>query len=107
MGGAKEGPHPILSYDQMAELDLPAIVEYVQLTTKQKSIYYLGHSQGALLLLARLARRPDFARSVRRFFALAPVTRVTNLKGPMASVGRLHNAFPVSAHRNDRTYATP
>ncbi|CAD5217392.1 unnamed protein product [Bursaphelenchus xylophilus] len=82
------------SYDQMAEFDLPAIIDYVKLVTKRKSVYYIGYSQGALLMFAKLASDPGFAGNIKRFFAVAPVTRVQNLKGPMSSIGRFHNAFP-------------
>lgn len=51
-------------------------------------------------MFARLSRDPLFATNVKSFYAIAPVSRVTNLKGPMASVGRLHNTFPVSTDYN-------
>ncbi|CAD5212984.1 unnamed protein product [Bursaphelenchus okinawaensis] len=82
-------------YDQMAEYDIPAIVEYVKLVSKKKQVQFLGYSQGALLLLAKLSMDPGFSQNIQRFYAVAPVTRVRNLKGPMAAIGRFHNAFPL------------
>ena len=34
------------TFDQHAEFDLPSMVDYVLDVTKQKSLYYIGHSMG-------------------------------------------------------------
>ncbi|KAL6724278.1 hypothetical protein Aduo_019179 [Ancylostoma duodenale] len=40
--------------------DLKNTVEYVIDVTKQEDIYYVGHSQGTLIMFARLAEDPSF-----------------------------------------------
>ena len=35
------------SFDEMAAVDLPAMVDYVTKTTGKNSIFYIGHSQGS------------------------------------------------------------
>jgi lysosomal acid lipase/cholesteryl ester hydrolase len=41
----------------------------------------MGHSQGTLIMFTKLASDPNFADRVNRFFALAPVANVKNIKG--------------------------
>lgn len=69
------------SWDEMAQYDLPAIFDKIQKVTGQKQIYYVGHSQGTLVMFAKLASDPAFSSRVRRFFALAPVANVKNIQG--------------------------
>ncbi|GMS82114.1 hypothetical protein PENTCL1PPCAC_4289, partial [Pristionchus entomophagus] len=70
-------------WDQMAEFDLPAAIDAVRRVTGAARVYYAGHSQGTTVMFGKLARDPDFASKIARFFALAPITTPTNTRGPM------------------------
>ena len=65
----------------MAKYDLPAAINYALGVSKQKQLFYVGHSQGTLIAFAGFGRNHDLAQKVKAFFALAPVTTVGNIKG--------------------------
>ena len=65
----------------MAKYDLPAAIDYALLISKQKQLFYVGHSQGTLIAFAGFGQNPDLAQKVKAFFALAPVTTVGHIKG--------------------------
>jgi len=71
------------SWDEMAELDLPATVDYIISQTNATQIYYVGHSQGTLIGFTGFSINQTLASKIKRFFALAPISNVGNLKGPI------------------------
>ena len=46
------------TYQQMSDLDLPAMFEYIHNRTNQK-MHYLGHSQGTLIMHIALSQRNE------------------------------------------------
>lgn len=61
------------SFDQMAEYDLPAMIDFTLNTTGQKQLFYVGHSQGTSSMFALLSQKPEYNKKVKLFVALAPV----------------------------------
>ena len=49
----------------MAEYDLPAIIDYVLEKTKQKSLYYVAHSQGATVGFEAFSENKTLAKKVK------------------------------------------
>ena len=66
----------------MAEFDQPALWKFIILKTGCTQITYIGHSQGTTQMFAALCgKHVDFYRqNMKRFIAIAPVTRIDNLK---------------------------
>ncbi|CAJ0929754.1 unnamed protein product, partial [Mesorhabditis belari] len=69
------------TWDEIVAYDMPAQVNRVLEITGASSLHYVGHSQGTMVMFARLANYPDFHSKIKSFFALAPVATVGNIKG--------------------------
>lgn len=61
------------SWEDMADHDVPAIVDYVLNATGQPSLHYVGHSQGFAIVSAHLATDERFAGKISEVFGVAPV----------------------------------
>ena len=60
------------SWDELAQYDLPAKINYVLQQTNAPSLSYVGHSEGTMIGFARFGVDPQLAASVDLFVALAP-----------------------------------
>jgi lysosomal acid lipase/cholesteryl ester hydrolase len=56
----------------MSTFDLPAMFDKIQNVTGQERIWYMAHSQGVTIMLARLSTDPEFHKRLHAVFALAP-----------------------------------
>jgi len=81
------------SIDEFAEFDVEATVNRILEVTKQKQLYYAGHSQGTMLMFAKGSEDPEFGKKIKTFFALAPVTTIGHAEG----FGRNLAKWPVRA----------
>lgn len=86
------------TFDEMQEYDLPAMFNYIQNITNQSKINYIGHSQGTLIMFAKLATEPSFAERVENFFAYAQVTSTTYIKGLLRLLCMTDRGFNVRKH---------
>jgi pimeloyl-ACP methyl ester carboxylesterase len=66
----------------MAKYDLPAMVNYTLKETNSSNLFYVGHSQGTMIMFAHASQDQDFAKKIKHFYALGPVATV----GHMASI---------------------
>ena len=66
----------------MAEYDIPAMFDFVLEMTGREKLTYIGHSTGNTQMFYNFTRpnRKYFTRRVNLFVALAPLTRVQNVK---------------------------
>jgi len=70
------------TFDEMAEFDVPALVDHVLEHTKMTSLTYIGHSQGSTQLVAALSTekgRTRLASKINKFIGLAPAIYVNHM----------------------------
>lgn len=67
------------SFDQMAEFDLPAMIDFVLEKTGQKQLFFIGHSQGTTSMFALLSTKPEYNEKIKLYIALAPVATVGHM----------------------------
>ncbi|XP_040293996.1 lysosomal acid lipase/cholesteryl ester hydrolase-like [Bufo bufo] len=75
------------SYDEMALLDLPAVINFILQKTGQEQIFYIGHSQGTTIGFIAFSSLPQLAKKVKMFFGLGPVATVKFATSPLAKLG--------------------
>ncbi|XP_033003952.1 lysosomal acid lipase/cholesteryl ester hydrolase-like [Lacerta agilis] len=69
------------SFHEMAIYDIPAAINFILQKTKQKSLYYIGHSQGGALGLIAFSTMPQLAKKVKLFMAFAPAYTLVGFSG--------------------------
>ncbi|CAK8690996.1 unnamed protein product [Clavelina lepadiformis] len=74
------------SWQEMAQSDLPAMIDRALRESGQKSLYYIGHSQGTLVAFARLSEDPHFNNKIKMMFALGPVSTLADITSPVRSL---------------------
>ncbi|XP_072485057.1 gastric triacylglycerol lipase-like isoform X3 [Notamacropus eugenii] len=77
------------SYDEMAKYDLPAILDLINKETRQKKVYYVGHSQGTTIAFAAMSANPKVTERIKINFALAPISILNDLHGPTLLLAQL------------------
>ncbi|KHJ76387.1 hypothetical protein OESDEN_23993 [Oesophagostomum dentatum] len=79
--------------DEMAIYDLPAMVDYVLAKTGHPSLYYVGHSQGVMTMWIKLSKDQAFGAKIRKFFALAPASRMAHVKGVFFYTSQIYEQY--------------
>ena len=71
------------SLDELIAHDLPSLIDYVLKITNHSRLSLVGFSQGTSQVFGLLSSRPEYNSRIDHFFALGPVTRLTNAKPPL------------------------
>ncbi|XP_075034378.1 lysosomal acid lipase/cholesteryl ester hydrolase-like [Mixophyes fleayi] len=79
----KENKFWAFSYDEMANKDLPAVINFILKKTDQEQVYYVGHSQGTTIGFIAFSTIPQLAKKIKMFIALAPVATLKYPSGPI------------------------
>ncbi|KIZ02804.1 lipase, family member K [Monoraphidium neglectum] len=70
------------SMDELALLDLPSQIDFVLKTSGQKSLGFIGHSQGCTLSVMLLAAKPEYNKKIWLLMMLGAVTHVQYIAAP-------------------------
>lgn len=62
---------------------MPAVIDYIKQTTGVEQMYYAGHSQGTMIAFAGFSENQTLAKSIKKFYGLAPVSFLGNMKSPL------------------------
>lgn len=60
------------SWQEIGKYDLPAMIDTVLSQTKQKTLHYVGHSQGCTSLIVMLCQRPEYNKKLITTHLLSP-----------------------------------
>lgn len=77
------------SWDEMAQYDLPTMLNYVLNVTEQENLHYIGHSMGTMTAFALFSEDHSWESKIVNFHALAPVAKVGHIGGIMKLIAPL------------------
>lgn len=80
----------------MAAHDLPALINTALNISKASNLWYVGHSMGTTSAFAAFSKNKDLGKKVNTFYALAPVTTVKHIEGPLKWMAPFTRAIDVS-----------
>lgn len=66
------------SWNEIGSYDLPAFIDTVLAKTAQKSLHYIGHSQGTTSFFVMLSMYPEYNDKIRSFHGMAPVMHINH-----------------------------
>lgn len=71
------------SNDDIAQHDLPAMIDYILKVTGQNKLDYIGHSQGNTNAFALLSEQPWYGEKFNSLHAVAPMVYMGHTRSPM------------------------
>ncbi|XP_053606911.1 lipase 3-like [Plodia interpunctella] len=66
------------SWDEIGNIDLPAMIDYTLRVSGRDRLHYVGHSQGTTSFFVMGSLRPDYNAKIISMHALAPVAYMAN-----------------------------
>ena len=91
------------SWDEMAQYDLPAMINFALQKSKKSQLHYVRHSQGTLIAFAHLSENPDLRAKIKSIYALGPVATVGYIKGALRPLSFFTVDLAVSCHISTHT----
>ncbi|KXJ18069.1 putative lysosomal acid lipase/cholesteryl ester hydrolase [Exaiptasia diaphana] len=88
------------SFEEMADKDIPAMINYALKVTGQDQVFYIGHSQGTLVGFLSFSTNPQIAKKIKLYIALAPIFHLNHtakiLRDAAFALGPIQEAlFPL------------
>jgi len=90
----------LFSYHEIGTRDLPAMIDYVLNYTKQKTLYYIGHSMGTTILFTLLSMRPEYNAKIKLGICLAPVAIWKEIPSFLENIRRKISNILVKRYQN-------
>ena len=84
------------SLDELAHIDLPAMIDYALNMTNQTQLYYIAHSQGTTIAFANMATSQGLASKIKKIYALAPINSLKHVRGVFWFMSEYKNQVLVS-----------
>jgi len=81
------------TFDEMAAIDLPNMIDYALNVTAEKQLFYFGHSQGSIMGFTGFSSNPALSAKIKLFTALAPVARVAHVKGGFSVMAKFQDSL--------------
>lgn len=72
------------SWHEIGYYDLPAMIDYTLDYTGEKTVKYIGHSQGTTAFFVMASERPEYNEKISLMIAMSPVAWMTHVKSPLA-----------------------
>lgn len=69
--------------DEIAKLDVPALIDYILNVTGHSTLFYIGYSQGGTVLMMLLTTQPKYNSKIKTAILLAPVAFMNNIPCPI------------------------
>nr|XP_018900464.1 PREDICTED: lipase 1-like [Bemisia tabaci] len=68
------------SWHEMGTRDLPAVIDFILAKTRQKRLFYIGHSMGTTQFYVMASARPEYNDKIAVHFSLAPICFMGNMR---------------------------
>lgn len=83
----------------MGVYDLPASIDYILARTRQRDLFYIGHSMGTTMFYVMASVRPEYNAKIRLMISLSPVAYMGHIKSTVFRVlyGPLGVSIPVKS----------
>jgi pimeloyl-ACP methyl ester carboxylesterase len=104
---SKEKEYWDFSWDEMAIIDFPAMIDYVKSVTKSEKITYIGHSEGTIQAFAGLIYNNSIADSLNLYIALAPVAYVQYVESDIIQALADLHAEEIFVLLGDKAFSLP
>ena len=89
------------SFDQIAQYDLPAIVDLIKKRDNVDKIDYIGHSQGTLMYFLNYMSNPNYLQNnINKFVGVATVPNVNNASHFLLKLAKLTNILGLIPIKN-------
>ena len=92
------------SFDEMAQYDLPTIVNFIKKRDGVEKVDYMGHSQGTLIFFLSYMNNPEFMeQSINKFVGVGVVPNINNAKHfflNLAVISKIDKLIPIKNFLN-------
>ncbi|CAG9858471.1 unnamed protein product [Phyllotreta striolata] len=82
----KDGAFWQFSWNEMGEIDLPTMIDYILQSTGVDGIHYVGHSQGTTSFFVMASEKPEYNSKIKVHIALAPIAYMKHITSPLLKI---------------------